>query len=231
MNTQKILFFSDLEGTILRDSDGKFDDSDFFKLINELNVLGNLTTSDVEIRLVSPIGFTQMTNIINRIEGIISNYFKTKNAKPNVKFIEAAASNHDLNLDPFIRRKISNKIVELRLSSSGRRREDVPSEAKRKYVASTMAAYAEQDICMCIYAGNDFNDIGAMSLIKQRKNGFTICPQNSKPELHKFATYKSSKTDIHGIIDGLENINKNISKRILSDNTSKLGTRTSIRTI
>lgn len=218
MIDRKIIFFSDLEGTILRESDGNFDDKDFYDLISELSKLGNVTNSTIEIRLVSPVGFKKMDLIIDRMENILVRHSKLTNSG-NVKLIEAAASSYDLR-DEFFAPKVSNKITELPKTQNGN--PNGAQEQKRRYVK--LVVDTENDTqnvpFLYIYAGNGRNDITAMKSLKSVKNNFIICPKNSRTAIKQMADFVSEKTDILGIIDGIHEINKKIRERRI-DNSKR----------
>lgn len=213
MIDKKILFFTDLEGTILRDSDGKFDELDFYDLVTELEELGKLTHSSTEMRLVSPIGFKRMDRVVDQMDTVIMRYFKGKNS--NVRLVEAAASPFDMK-DDFLasHRHLSKKIIPLpKVSFSS----DIARDAKRKYLKYVLDSYKDdKSVLLTIYAGNDRNDLDAMGIIKRRKDGFTLCPENSIEQVKAISDFVSDKSDIEGIIEGLSKINENIRKRNVS---------------
>ena len=69
-------------------------------------------------------------------------------------------------------------------------------------------------LIMAIYCGNGRNDLDAMDYIKRLKQGFIVCPKNSRHEAKAKTTLVSDKTDLLGITDGISKINKLIEKRI-----------------
>ena len=71
---KKILLFSDLEGTILREEDGKYDDEAMYNFLVQIDRLQQLTEAEVNLHLVSPIYQKQMEEIIDRIERRIVRY-------------------------------------------------------------------------------------------------------------------------------------------------------------
>lgn len=210
MNNKKILFFTDLEGTILRDSDGDFNELDFEDLISELSRMGTLTDSTVDIRLVSPIGFKRMNRIVDKIDTSIARYFRREKLVSNVKLVEAAASPYDMYSEDIVSsRKISRKVIPL---PNVRHSSDIAREAKRKYLKYVFEA-CKSDITLSIYAGNDRNDIDAMQYLKRKQNGFLICPQNSIAEVLNMSDFVSENPDILGVIDGISKINEKIEIR------------------
>lgn len=214
MKNKRILFFSDLEGTILRDSDGKFDEKDFNNLVGELSKMGDLTKSTVEIRLVSPIGFKRMDKIVDKMDSIISKYFMKARKISNVKLVEAVASPYDIADDISASRRISRKITPLPHVTYS---PDIAREAKRRYLKYVFESFKEpSNIALSIYAGNDRNDIDAMLIVKKEKNGFTVCPKNSIAQIKEISDFVSDENDILGVIEGVSKINKKIEKRILA---------------
>ena len=210
MINKKILFFTDLEGTILRDSDGDFYELDFEDLISELSRMGTLTDATVDIRLVSPIGFKRMNKIVDKMDTSIARYFRREKLVSNVKLVEAAASPYDMHSEDIVSsRKISRKIIPL---PNARHSSDIAREAKRKYLKYVFEA-CKGDIALSIYAGNDRNDIDAMQYLKRKQNGFLICPQNSITELLNISDFVSNDPDILGVIDGISKINEKIEIR------------------
>ena len=66
---------------------------------------------------------------------------------------------------------------------------------------------------MCIYCGNGQNDLAAIDYINSQKNGFAVCPDNSRKVAKEKAYFVSKKRDLRGITEGIEAINKEIEKR------------------
>ena len=50
-----ILLYSDLEGTILRESDSEYDDTDMYNFLKQLSRLQELMDAKVRMHIVSPI--------------------------------------------------------------------------------------------------------------------------------------------------------------------------------
>ena len=71
-----------------------------------------------------------------------------------------------------------------------------------------------KNLIMAIYCGNGRNDLDAMKYIRNRKDGFVVCPQNSRQQAKAIANFVSKKTDLFGISEGIGNINKEIEKRV-----------------
>lgn len=204
MKKKKILFFSDLEGTILREYDGDFSEEDFYKLLTNLQQLSEITNSLVEIRLVSPIGFKRMNEIVDKMESVMVRHGILNESRENVRLIEAAASPFDINDDVYFKQTLSRKIIPLPKVYSIN---DLSREEKKKYTQTVFEYETNpEDVSMIIYAGNGRNDLLAMQAIKRLKKSFLICPKNSRREVKEISDYVSDKTDIKGITDGIDQI-------------------------
>lgn len=216
----KILYFTDLEGTILRESDGEFEDMEFYRLVSELTRLGELTDAEVEMRLISPIGFKRINKIVDRMERIILRHSILSGNEPRVELEEAAASSFDMGNDVRAFRTVSKKIIELpRVVSSI---PDPAREAKKKYVDLVLQSVRPTDnVSLCIYAGNGRNDISAMKYIKSKKNGIIISPRNSRKEIRGMSHFTSEHSDIKGVIDCVQRLNEKIEERTTKKEESK----------
>ena len=71
---KKILLFSDLEGTILKEEYGDYNKEDMYEFLAQIDRLQQLTGASVNIHLVSPIYRKQMENIIEQIDRDIMRY-------------------------------------------------------------------------------------------------------------------------------------------------------------
>ena len=94
---------------------------------------------------------------------------------------------------------------------------DTAKFGKADYVLNWCEHYMGSDLnelIMAIYCGNGRNDLDAMDYIKHLKQGFIVCPKNSRHEAKAKTTLVSDKTDLPGITDGISKINKLIEKRI-----------------
>jgi len=61
---KKILMFFDLEGTILRESDGQYDNEAMYNFLAQISRLQELTDAEVNLHLVSPVYQKQMEEIM-----------------------------------------------------------------------------------------------------------------------------------------------------------------------
>ena len=71
MNNKDIILFSDLEGTLVKEN-GEFDEENFYKFGQELQNLADVTKSNVNIVIVSPMGPTYMTKLLDQMDKSLS---------------------------------------------------------------------------------------------------------------------------------------------------------------
>lgn len=201
----KILYFTDLEGTLLRESDGNYDDECMFLLLEQLLELEKLTNSKIHMHIVSPIYIEDMEKMVSRIDKNISSFNHIK--KSYIKPIEGAvASFHnqqfmeeDYRYDRIIP---FPEVIDQNNPDTGR-------YGKSDYVKKWISLYQERNLKLSIYSGNGRNDIMAMENIKKLgKKGLVLCPNNSRAEVKKLANVVSEKSDIKGIIEGFSSITK-----------------------
>ena len=74
MNKNVILYFTDLEGTMLREKDGQYDREELYKLFGQLSDLQNSLQADVKINIVSPIFMEQMKKLVSHFNLEIARY-------------------------------------------------------------------------------------------------------------------------------------------------------------
>lgn len=199
-----ILFFTDLEGTILREKDGEYNDNEMFAFLEQLLQLEENTGAKVHIHIVSPVDIEMMKEIIAKIDKNIGRFNSLK--KVHLKPIEGAVASFGKE---FIEKEHTYDRIIPFSEPIDTRNPDMGKYGKVEYVGMWMEAY---DNVLGIYAGNGRNDIWAMQNIKKQK-GFVICPKNSRTEVKKIADFVSDGTDIRGITDCLDRLNKEIIKR------------------
>lgn len=218
-----ILLYSDLEGTILRESDRKYDDTDMYKLLGELSKLQELMDAKVKMHIVSPVSQDQMTEILDQLD---RNFMRFNRLHPEkikkLDFIEGAGASakedfmmglqEDFASKRFLR-KMDSRIEPLK--KSGKESDDNPAGyGKYNYVLNwTKMSQERYDVKMVIYCGNGRNDLAAMDYVNATKGGFIICPQNTRREAKAKTSLVGTKNDLQGIIEGLSNLNKLIEKR------------------
>lgn len=218
-----ILLYSDLEGTILRESDRKYDDTDMYKLLGELSKLQELMDAKVKMHIVSPVSQDQMTEILDQLDRNFMRFNRLHSEKiKKLDFIEGAGasakedfmmgSQEDFASKRFLR-KMDSRIEPLK--KSGKESDDNPAGyGKYNYVLNwTKMSQERYDVKMVIYCGNGRNDLAAMDYVNATKGGFIICPQNTRREAKAKTSLVGTKNDLQGIIEGLSNLNKLIEKR------------------
>lgn len=212
MRKQKnILLFLDLEGTILRETDGDYDQESMYQFLGQLDTLQSLTDSNINIHLVSPVYQKQMEAIIDRIDRDITRYNKLHPEHNNIPEIECGSflPNPGAKLEELF----GNKTIALKMPKDSRQM-DTSIYGKANYVKQWCEMYQERSgLFMAIYGGNGINDLAAMSYIKEQKAGFVICPSNCRPQAQSKADFVSEKRNLLGITEGIQYINEQIKKR------------------
>ena len=213
MKKQKtILLFSDLEGTILREEDSKINPEAMYNFLSQIDKMQKLTGASVNIHLVSPVYREQMEDVMDKIDKSIANY-NIEHRKSNILRVQAGAAYPDSMIgDEFL----GDRIVPLKRPINSRDF-DTARYGKSYYVRTWCDMYKDNEyknLIMAIYCGNGRNDLDAMKYIRNRKDGFVVCPQNSRQQAKAIANFVSKKTDLFGISEGIGNINKEIEKRV-----------------
>ena len=215
-----ILLFSDLEGTILRETDGEYSDEDMYLFLQQIDKLQEITGTRVKLHIVSPMYKKQVEEIVEKIDKSIHSYNLINNTHVEIDQIECAGAypNSEKNYTEYERDKVIllQKPKDPKAYDSGR-------YGKSNYVRTWVALYKEsefKELLTCIYCGNGENDTDAMKYVEDREKGYTICPSNSREELKKFAKFKSEKTDLPGITEGLSRLN-DLLKEKTDDNDEK----------
>lgn len=208
-----ILLFSDLEGTILKESDGNFDPETMYGFLLQLHKLQQLTGADVHMHLVSPVFQKQMQEVMNKIDKEIGQYNRLHKWECPLSSIEGGAAYPE---DMFASEFTGDRITPLKKPINSQDF-DTARYGKANYVRYWCEHYANEDprseLVMAIYCGNGRNDLEAMDYVKNLKAGFVVCPANSRHEAKAKTTLVSEKTDLRGITDGITEINKKIERR------------------
>lgn len=208
-----ILLFSDLEGTILREEDGEFDDEKMHEFLRQLDKLQQLTDGEIHMHLVSPVYMSQMEKVMDRIDRVISRYNDLHHPSQKILPIECAVAYPEGNM--YSQEFLGDRIMPFEKPVSFTSF-DISQYGKEHYVRSWIDTYKEsetKDLLMAIYCGNGRNDLTAMKLVNEQKAGFVICPKNSRREVKEKAFHASEKTDLSGITEGISLINREIEKR------------------
>ena len=223
MSEKIVLIYSDLEGTILREEDGKFDKGEMHEFLSQIDILQQQTNARVQIHLVSPIDETFMNMILKEIDKEVSEYNRNSTDPQHtvVQRIESAAAYpmEDFSGTTFQGAnyigRIDKRIMQLE-KPNDKKDANPAGYGKEKYVKEMTEYIREnpyQEILMSIYCGNGINDLLAMNYIKTQKNGFIICPKNSRQKVKEMAHHVSEQEDLPGITDGIEWVNEQIRKR------------------
>lgn len=227
MNKKKvILLFSDLEGTLTKESNekdvegtltkesaGKFEPEDMHNFLSELYRLQELTRAKVHLHLVSPVYQNQMKDIMNQIDSAIAYFNQLHKWENPLSPIECgAAYPEDMISSEFT----GDRIFPLREPTNSKNF-DIARLGKADYVLFWCEHYLKNELSelvMSIYCGNGRNDLDAMDYIKNLNQGFIVCPKNSRHEVKSKTSLIGKKTDLPGITEGISEINRLIEKRL-----------------
>lgn len=212
-----ILLFLDLEGTILREVDGEYDDQEMYCFLEQIDRLQKNTNAQVNMHIVSPVYQDVMEIIVDKIDRNIHSYNRIHFGKSDLKEIEGAACypEEHMHSEEFE----GDKIVWLKRPTN-MNDFDTAKYGKARYVRNWYEAYEDSrsaETVMCIYCGNGRNDIAAINYVNAQTNGFAVCPKNSRTEAKKRAFFVSDKEDLPGITEGIGTINERIEKRNIDD--------------
>ena len=210
----RTIIFTDLEGTILRESDGQFDKEELFLFFEELKKLQNTLKSTVNIQIVSPIYPKDMEEILKRTDIYIREFNNTHKSQENKEYGLLDNITIGACCDDFDEMSLAGdkRIVPLP-NSRGMTRKGTGLEVKYEHVKRWLPMLESRfSIENVIYIGNGRNDFIAMRYVNSLKNGITMCPQNSKTQVKEIAKYKSTDFDLAGVIDCMEQFNKDVVK-------------------
>lgn len=224
MKNKVILMYSDLEGTLLREKDSEYGKEELNEFLSQIDKLQQQTGATVQFHLVSPVDESFMDKILKQLDKDIRDYNRTttdsNHTTVNTVVAAAAYPMEDFTgvntLGRAYIKRIDHRIIQLKKPVSGRNMSNPAGFGKENYVR-TLTEYtknsSQKELLMSIYCGNGRNDLSASDYIRFQKNGFVICPKNSRRELKARASFVSEHEDLKGIIDGLEKINNEIEKR------------------
>lgn len=179
-----ILLYSDLEGTILRESDSKYDDTDMYNFLKQLSRLQELMDAKVRMHIVSPISQNQMTDILEKLDKSFTSFNRLqKEPIKKLKYIEGAAASskdefvagpqQDFTFNRFVK-KMDSRIVDLKRPSNPDDKNPA-GFGKLNYVKGwTSMAQERYDVAMIIYCGNGMNDLASMDYVNSKKGGFVV---------------------------------------------------------
>lgn len=172
-----IILFTDLEGTILRERDGQYDDEAMFKFLEQLDNLQHNTDSEVLMHIVSPIEVKYMEQLLDKLDRNIYSYDRIKHS--NLKVPQGALAseqNNGYHSEEFL----GDRILPLERIPNiyG---DDLARIAKNRYAKNFIEEYKRSpynDLVMCLYCGNGRNDLDAMKTVKQ--TGIRLCIMSKK---------------------------------------------------
>ncbi len=213
-----IILYSDLEGTILRESDREYDDADMYDFLSQLDKLQQLTDATIKMHIVSPVDQIEMTKRLGQLDSSITNYRNLHKGHKLSLVDSAAAYPVDDRIFKTMGAKhyqIDHRILELKKPISANDKNPAGT-GKFEYVqtmSTTMQNRDDKEVIMQIYCGNGRNDLLAMDFINKQKNGFVVCPSNTRTAAKEKTQFVSKKTDLPGITEGIARINMEIEKR------------------
>lgn len=206
VDKKKILMFLDLEGTLIEEELGNLNEDKINGVLDSLSRLEEITNSEVNIHIVSPVFMKTMEEVLDKLDRLIIRYNRA-NGK-NLKEVQSAVAYPDIHYidDNFLYDRIIPMKIVSTLEASEQDR-----NGKFDYTRNWVESMQDK-ISFCIYGGNGYNDTKAMEYIKRNK-GFVICPENSGDGVKKIADHISDKHAADGIKDGIDFINKQIEMR------------------
>lgn len=212
-NKKVILIFSDLEGTILNESEGKYSEEDMCGFLEQVERMQSITGTEVHLHLVSPVFEKQMEKVIDDLDTSIIRYNIKHKGKTRIKEIEGGSCTPDIGISKEYK-KYNNKVVPFKTPINSNEA-DTSLYGKENYVKTWCNYYFEKgNLKTAIYCGNGRNDSLAMKYVKENVNGFVVCPENSRKMVKEQADFVSEKTDLKGITEGIFNINNEIERVI-----------------
>lgn len=193
-----ILYFTDLEGTMLREKDGKYDPEKLQQLFEQLSNLQTKLDAKVKINIVSPIFMEHMKKLVNQFNIEIAKFNRGHRTSELDPINSAMAS---LDSNQYFSQDYTYDVIEPFPDIE----KDGGERGKRQHVSNWISAFPNAKLY--IYAGNGRNDILAMRKVLEQKNGYVICPKNSRTQVKQMASIVSEKEDIDGIISNLKMLN------------------------
>lgn len=199
---KKIIFFSDLEGTLIGEN-GKIDCENFYNFGVQLKSLADAFQADIDIIVLSPMGPNFMTPILRDMDNSLSLVEKrTKDNKNSVKIVAAAADFNDIDSTSI--KRIDRRIDYLNIGTR-QRGFSLNPDMKLHYINNYLNENNNNAI-FYIYAGNGDNDYTAMKKINTLKNGITVCPTNSTEKVKSIAKKTSTLIGVVGVKDCIQQV-------------------------
>ncbi len=202
---KSIILFTDLEGTILRESDGQYDEDEMYQFLLMIDKLQKVSGMTVDIHIVSPMLPEMMKRILDKIDKSVRNF---NSSEHRVSTICGATASPESKPDECY--LVDKRIMPL---PKGYSSVTDASFGKLHYVKEWInAMQLKERYGIAIYCGNGRNDIAAMKFIRGQK-GYVVCPKNSRTEIRGFADHLSQEEDLPGITEGIEYVIGRISSR------------------
>lgn len=209
-----ILLFSDLEGTILSEEKGEYSEEEMNLFLEQIDRMQKSTNTKVHIHLVSPVFEKQMENVIDKIDRNIIRYNINNKESSRVEEIESGSCTQEIGISQDYK-KFQSKVVPLKKPINSKEA-DTSLYGKENYIKTWCEYYEEKGLLKtAIYCGNGRNDLNAMKYVKEKANGFVVCPKNSRTDVKNMADFVSDKPELLGITEGLAKINDEIEKRVV----------------
>lgn len=225
MNNKIILVFSDLEGTIMGESNGIYYEEKMEEFFGELANFQIVTGAEVKLHLVSPLYRKDMERILKQVDRSILKFNNKQhlNVKrdPNLllSYVQGAAAYPEETIDNFFVSSFDNyssdsRIVDLK-TPIGAHSIALGSIGKEEYVRDWYESMKKDGkLLLSIYMGNGRNDLAAIKYLRSKQDALVISPANSNPDVKSNSFFSSDKEEIDGIIDGIVAIRKEIERRI-----------------
>lgn len=208
-----ILLFSDLEGTILGEENGNYSEEEMNLFLEQIDRMQKSTNTKIHLHLVSPVFESQMEKVIDKIDTDIIKYNINNKEGSFIEEIEGGSCTQEIGVSQDYK-KFQSKVVPFK-KPINTKEADASIYGKETYIRSWCDYYKEKGLLKtAIYCGNGRNDVLAMKHVKEKANGFVVCPKNSRPDVKKIADFVSDKLELLGITEGLAKINDEIEKRI-----------------
>lgn len=210
--------FSDVEGTILEENMPDIKQAFNIEKVNELlkqfDEYQKITDSKIRLYLVSPMSKPYMVQLLKMIDSAITRYNIRNNS--DIDIVYSATAEDDLSNPMHNYYNTDDRIVPYKEDSHQLLSYGMVGSGKDAFVNSVLNTLANnKDLCIenIIYSGNGRNDILSIQRVNKLKNGFTICPKNSRRALKAEVQYASDKEDCAGFADGMKHINEILKNR------------------
>lgn len=233
MKDKIILVFSDLEGTIIGESNGVYDEERMKLFLEELVNLQVVTGAEVKLHLVSPVYRRDMERILKQLDRSILRFNAKQHSKSKtdtnllLSTVQGAAAYpeetvNDFFVSAFERHSSDHRIADLKMPI-GKRDLALGASGKEDYVRDWCeSARRRGNLLFSIYMGNGNNDLAAIRYLRSKPDTLVISPANSILEVKNNSYFSSDKEELEGITEGIVAIREEIEKRIASKKQEKM---------